>query len=175
MVFCGGAENNDPWVAVYDSDGRQQWDRALSRGEQAYIVEDVAIGSERYYALAQTNQFATGNNHLLLVAFDSEGTPRWTRVFDPNRDRSTDGPRELYAGGVVATGGPLVVGSADNRRTWQASLDPEGAVQWAGYRQADDRETRPLGVTSVDGQPVVYGSVGSLRVETPLDPWLAWY
>lgn len=175
-IVCGGTEDNDPWVVAYDRSGRERWQRSLTRGEEAYIVQTIAADDTGIYALAQTNQFATGNNHLLALALDHDGTVRWTRVFDPNRaDRSRDTPHNLAARGIIATGGPLLVGSADTKQVWLAKLLPDGSVTWAGYHQTNGRPTRPIGIQRVDGAPVVYGSTGELgENRQQIDPWMAW-
>lgn len=174
-VYAGGTEDNAVLVAAYTSDGTEQWQVTLRRGEQAYIVDCLAAGPTGLYALARTNQFAMGNNHLLLLAFDPDGTVHWTRVFDPNRDRSKGAPQELYPAGVVDEDGPLVVGRTQREHQWLAKCTPDGAVEWAGYRRTDDRPTRPLGVSRIDGEAVVHGSVGRLEAgNSDVDPWLAW-
>jgi hypothetical protein len=173
-VLAGGSRGNEVWLVSVDGDGSERWRRTVPR-EGAYTVHHAAVGDTETYALARTEQFATGNNHLLLLSLGDRGEVEWTRVFDPNRGADERQPRELYGAGVVGDGGSVLAGRTE-RRTWLAATDPDGAVRWAGYRRYEGQMTRPVGSTIADGRLLLHGSVGSPAIDTAARrPWLAWF
>jgi len=169
-VLAGGLNAGDVWLVSY-ADGEESWRRTITHGEEAYIVEHLAAGQTGTYAVAQTNQFATGNNHLLLLSLGGEGSVEWARVFDPNFEEYTEGPMELYGQGIVDAGGPVLVGTTSDR-VWLAATEPDGTMRWAGYypESRGDRVVRSLGLATADEQLSLYGSTGTHQEETP---WIA--
>lgn len=173
-ILVGGNDDSSIALASFGRDGTDRWFRSVTRSDETYTVRDVAAGPTGRYALAQTNQFAQGNNHLLLLSLGEDGSIAWARRFDPNGGRQRRGiPSELTAAGVLDMDGPLVVGRT-RERAWFADLGPTGDVQRADYHRVEDRPTRPVGLTRTDEGALVYGSVGRPNAEAGMDPWLAW-
>lgn len=170
-LLAAGARDNRPWFVTFGAEGRERWRKRIEL-EEAYVVRRLAVGSTGTYALAQTNQFATGNNHLLLLSLGPEGGIEWARVFDPNYDEYAAAPHDLDGVGVVDADGPVLVGSADGRG-WLAAVRPDGEMRWAGYDPRRDPSARPIGMMRTADGVVVYGAIGTPGSGT-VQPWLAW-
>jgi hypothetical protein len=170
-VLAGGSIGGDILLVKYGPNGSESWRSTVRDSEEAYHVIDLAVGATGTYAVAETNQFAQGNNHAILLSLSSDGAVEWARVFDPNYDEYASGPLDLFVVGIVDDEGPVLAGRA-NGRAWLAAADPEGGLRWAGYRSGEE-PLRPLGFSPADDGFAMYGSRGVPRDEGE-DPWLAW-
>lgn len=170
-ILAGGSRDSEAWLVRFDAAGGRRWQRTLTR--EPYVVTRVAAGGTGTYALARTEQFAQGDNHLALVSLDGDGTVEWVRVFDPNGE-DRPGATDLSAAGLVDAGGPVVVGRAD-AATWLAATTPDGTVRWAGYSRREGAATRPVATVTLGDSLLLHGSVGSPADDTAvMRPWLAW-
>lgn len=172
-VVAGGSAEEDAFLVAYDSTGRQRWERRLRVGLESYAIEAVESGGGQVYGLARSTN--RSNNHVLLVALRTDGTVRWARVFDPDHEREPPAvPSDIFPAGIVVDDGPVLAGLTGDRGAWTASLDPEGAVEYAGYWRYEDRPTRPRGISLVWDSVLVYGNVGSRSGESRIErPWFA--
>ncbi|WP_277554233.1 hypothetical protein [Halobaculum limi] len=172
--LAGGSRSDDVWVVAVDHEGTRRWERRVRRGTESYIVEGLAVGDTGTYAVARTEQYATGDNHVLLLALDPgrEGAVEWTRVFDPNADETR--PGELFPAAIVDDGGPRLAGHTRGR-IWLGATDPDGAVRWAGYHRFRADEHLQALASVVDGRLICHGRSGSYDSDssTPT-PWVGW-
>ncbi|MFC7136056.1 hypothetical protein ACFQRB_04830 [Halobaculum litoreum] len=172
--LAGGSRNDDVWVVAVDPEGERRWERRVRRGTESYIVEGLAVGDTGTYAAARTEQYATGDNHVLLLSLDPgrEGAVEWTRVFDPNADGRK--PGDLFPAAVVDDGGARLAGHT-RERVWLGATDPDGAVRWAGYHRFRADERLQALASVVDGRLVCHGRTGSDDSDTSAPAsWVGW-
>lgn len=179
------SSDDDGWVVKLDSNGTQQWRRALETSTSySSITNGVAVDSSgNVYVTGYTNtslvsgQSNAGLQDAYVASYTSNGTQRWVRQFgsssnDYSSAMAIDSSGNLYiAGDTYGSLQGTNVGSAD---AWLARYDSSGNRIWLQqFGTSRSEETTSL---TVDRTGNVYLSGFSRNSgSTPNDPWVTKY
>lgn len=143
VVVGGGqaisATDNDPWVALYDSDGEEYWSNTISIGSGDDVVRGLGSAAGRVITAGSFSVNADSSDGFAQV-FASDGTPGWNETFDVGVNDYFIGvgvdPDGFFTAGILDDGSgdtrPVVLHFLDNGGDYSQNVSTEDTLAFAG-------------------------------------------
>jgi len=136
-TLAGKAEGFDAWVAMYDSDGNQQWIKQLSSSGDDYSYGAAVDSGGNVYITGRTTGSLAGSNaggwDAWVAKYDRVGNQQWVKQLGTSGNEfafaiAVDASSNVYISGC--TKGGLAASNAGGWDVWVAKYDSDGNQQW---------------------------------------------
>ena len=170
-VACGTTTNADmvrPLLVRFDANGNVLWEKEVL-GEPGGIARDVAVDASGI-VITGRRMNPSGTSDLLLMRFDLEGEPQWTRTVGGSADEEGHGLVRANDGTFIAAGytdshGPLFDGTERRRCVYLVKVQPTtGDTLWTRVSGDTVRHRTAFSISSAPDNDLL---VAGMRRQVP--------
>ncbi|MNU75658.1 Bacterial Ig-like domain (group 2) [compost metagenome] len=146
--------------------GKMQWEQVIQHENRIFTTADETIETkDGGFLVTGSTQSESGNNSILLIKLNAQGTVEWKKEYDPGFSSHSLALAETKDDGFVITGESF--GGQDVQHAFVLKADAQGQEVWLKKLKFSDEQYYSDIIATTDGGSIAVGTQYDIYFNDP--------